>query len=297
MNQNERNPLDSTLLRSFLVIADTGNLTEAAHRLSRTQSAISVQLRRLEGDLGAALFHRTPRGMVLTEAGERLRPKARRILSDLREAGALFRDPLTGSVRVGLPDDFDRTVLEAVISGFGRAHPGVTVMARSGCTSGYAAAIRDDDLDIAVCSGPENALGETLEVERPVWAAKSGTVWPSDAPVALAVLDRSCWWRALPARSLDAVGRPYRIAFRSSSFAALEAAIKAGFAVGILPATSLDATMRALSRADGFPDLPRSRRSIVTSAKAPTALTDAMAAAIRRAVRAAPDRGPAPERA
>lgn len=283
MNYSEHTPIDSDLLRTFLAIADQGNLTLAAGQLNRTQSAISVQLRKLETGLGATLFSRTSRGMTLTHAGEKLLPSARSIVADIRQASALFQRPLSGSIRLGLPDDFDESVLEKVLSGFSRAHPGVNVIATSGCTSGYAAAIQAGSMDIAVCSGPENALGDTLNMEDTVWAAKKGMRIDRDQPVPLAILDRSCWWQDLPSKSLDAIGREYRVAFRSSSFTSLQAAIRAGFAIGVLPASCIGDDIVALTGADGLPDLPKSRRSILIAADAAADLTTAMAGAIRQA--------------
>ncbi|MEM7669198.1 MAG: LysR family transcriptional regulator [Pseudomonadota bacterium] len=285
MNENERPLMDTDLLRTFVVIAHAGNLTVAAGHLSRTQSAVSVQLRKLEDGLGATLFNRTPKGMTLTAQGEALLPRARALLAEIRKTGALFADPLTGSIRVGLPDDFDATVLERILAGFARQHPGVNVIASSGCTSRYPAAIRDGALDIAVYSAPDNHEGDPLGDERTIWAAGSEFRIAPDEPVPLATLDRACWWRDLPAETLDRVGRSHVIAFRSSSFTSLQAAVRAGIAVGILPARSLCPKTRELRLKDGFPELPLSRRSIVVSAAAPADLTGAMATAIRNAWR------------
>ncbi len=283
MKEIERSPLDSDLLRTFVAIARCGNLTKAAGQLNPTQSAISVQIQKLERGLGVSLFDRTPKGMALTDAGERLLPRAGSILAEIRRAEALFTDPLSGSIRVGLPDDFDETLLERVLADFARAHPGVDVRATSGCTSGFPDAIAEGTLDIAVCSGPNNRQGETLSIESTVWATRKGAPCLGGDRVPLAVLDRSCWWRDLPATALEAIGRDYTVAFRSSSFASIRAAIRAGFAVGVLPASCLDEDVAALSAAEGFPDLPKSRRSIVTAAGASPELTGAMAAAIRQA--------------
>ncbi|MEM6934669.1 MAG: LysR substrate-binding domain-containing protein, partial [Pseudomonadota bacterium] len=147
----------------------------------------------------------------------------------------------------------------------------------------YPADIRNAALDIAVCSGPENDEGETLGIEETVWACKRDMRVSGRDPVPLAVLDRSCWWRDLPAAALDAIGREYEVAFRSSSFSSIQSAIRSGFAVGILPETCVTDEVTVLSRNDGFPELPRSRRSIMVAAGAPKALTAAMADAIRTA--------------
>lgn len=281
MNRNERLPLNSDLLRSFVTIAESGNLTVAAGRLHRTQSAISVQLRNLEADLGVTLFARTPKGMVLTDEGDRLLPKAKSILSALKDASALFETPLTGRIRIGIPDDFDDTVLEGTLVDFSRRHPGVDVVATSGCTSGFPAAIRNGTLDLAVYSGPENDTGETLAVETTVWAAGRTARLATNAPVPLAILDRGCWWRDLPVKALEGQGRDYTVAFKSASFGSLRAAIRAGFAVGVLPQSCVTESVRVLSKAEGFPSLPKSRRSILIRPGAAQELTSAMADAIR----------------
>ncbi len=283
MNEIERCPIDCDLLRSFIAIARCGNLTVAAGHLGRTQSAISVQLRRLEDGLGATLFERTAKGMTLTPAGQTLLPRARAVLASLRETSALFARPLSGTIRIGLPDDYDAAVLEHALAGFAAAHPGVNVVATSGCTSGFSAAIRDGALDIAVCSGADNREGETLGLEPTVWAARAGLRIGPERPVPLAILDRACWWRDLPVRALDGIGRDYMIAFRSGSFASLQAAIRSGFAIGVVPGASLDDRTVALTAAEGFPDLPASRRSIVIAKTAPPELAASMAEAIRNA--------------
>ena len=288
MKKIERAPVNSDLLRSFVTIAESGNLTVAAGRLNRTQSAISVQLRNLEADLGVTLFARTPKGMALTDEGERLLPRAKSILSALRDASALFETPLTGRIRIGIPDDFDDTVLEGTLVEFSRRHPGVDVVATSGCTSGFSTAIRKGSLDIAVCSGPENDAGETLGVESTVWAAGRTARLAPNEPVPLAILDRSCWWRDLPVKALEEQQRDYAVAFKSASFGSLRAAIRAGFAVGVLPQSCVTESVRVLSKAEGFPSLPNSRRSILIRPGASQELTRAMAEAIRNGYRSGP---------
>ncbi len=283
MNKNERLPIDSDLLQTFVRIAECGNMTVAASRLGRTQSAISVQLRKLESGLGIPLFIRTPKGMTLTPAGEALLSRAKPILAEIREAANLFLQPLTGSLRVGLPDDFDEDVLELILMEFARSHPEVQVLAKLGCTSGYATAVRTGELDVAVCSGLDDVGGEALGTLEIVWAAREGKSWPKNEPVPLAILDRQCYWRDLPVKVLDAAGRQHRVAFQSSSFASLQAALRAGFAVGLLPKSCVGDGLKELTEVDGFPDLPVPRRSILLSGHAPKQLTEAMVESIRNA--------------
>ena len=285
MKKNERPAIDSDLLYTFATIAECGNLTTAASLLGRTQSAISVQLRKLEESLGTSLFVRSVRGMALTPAGEALLSRAHPILSSIREAAGLFLEPLTGAIRLGLPDDYDETVLEGILTQFSQSHPSVQVLARSGCTSGYPAALQRGDLDVAVCSGLNDPGGEPLGTEPIVWAARKGASWSNEAPVPLAILDRPCYWRDLPATALSKAGREYNIVYQSSSFTSRQAALRAGLAVGIVPQSCLSEGLRALTKTDDFPDLPVSYRSIKSSAQAPEKLVDAMVEAIKTARR------------
>jgi len=283
MNEIERDALSSDLLRTFLVIAECGNLTLAAARLCRTQSAISVQLRKLETELKASLFHRTPKGMSMTDAGEALLPVSRRVLAELDRARTLFEAPLTGKIRIGIPDDFEDAILERTLADFSRRHPGVDVIATSGCTSGFPDAVRNGALDIAVYSGPEGTIDNAFATEPTIWAAGESAVLPPGAPAQLAILDRRCWWRDLPIRAMEEQGRRYSVAFKSSSFSSLKAAIRAGFAIGVLPASCLGRDMRALSVSEGFPRLPASSRTVLIGSDAPEKLTGAMSAAIQDA--------------
>lgn len=280
----DRIPLDTDLLRSFVMIANHGNLTVAARHLGRTQSAVSVQLRRLEDQLGSPLFDRQARGMTLNEAGQKLLPRATAILAQLREVGAMFADPLSGSIRIGFPDDYDDRFLEHVLTAFSQTHPAVNVVATSGCTATFPEAVKRGDLDIAVYSSVGNSEGTYLCDEPVVWAKKTGAQIDPDQPLPLAILDRHCWWRDLPTKALETEGRDYTITFRSSSFLSLQSAIRAGFAVSILPAATLAKNPGVFARIDWLPSLPTATRTIITSTDAQTTLVSAMTEAIQDAL-------------
>jgi DNA-binding transcriptional LysR family regulator len=281
MNKSERKPVNSDLLRTFAVIAEQGHLTAASEILGRTQSAISVQLRKLEDDLGVALFTRTPQGMVLTPSGALLVPAARAALVDLSEVRRLFDDPLQGTIRVGIPDDFDDLVLERVLASFARQNPGVEVNATSGCTSGFKRMIEKDQLDVAVVSNAQKQGGLFLSVEHTVWAVEKSTVLDRNQTVPLVLLDRACWWKDIATDALEASAIAYRVAFRSSSFASLKAAIRAGIGVGIMPKSNLDPAMRVVGQNDGFPALAAAHRCILTNENTDPILRDAMVDALR----------------
>ncbi len=284
MNKNERSQLDSNLLRTFVEIADCGNLTQAASRLNRSQSAISVQLRRLEEELNVSLFERSAKGMRVSLHGEKLMPLARCVLSDIDKLQALFTTPLKGRIRVGIPDDFEENVLERTLATFAHNHPGVEIAASSGCTANFPEAIRKGDLDIAVCSGTDNVQGDVFLQQNMVWAAsKTLFINQSDA-VPLAVINHRCWMGELPKKVLEQHERPYEIAFECSGLSSQKAAIRAGFSIGILLENNLEDDMKVLSIHDGFPPLPTVKRYIISNDNAPKELIDAMAFSIKHAI-------------
>ncbi|EWY38272.1 hypothetical protein N825_13775 [Skermanella stibiiresistens SB22] len=283
MNKNERSRIESDLLQTFLIVAEARNLTRAADGLGRTQSAISVQIRKLEDALSVKLFHREARGMTLTEAGETLLPAAKRALSEIDRIGDLFAKPLLGRVRVGIPEDYGTGVLEKVLATFAARHPAVEVIVRCGFSGRFPNAIERGELDLAVhAADPLDRVGTVLLTERTIWVAHPELKLDPAEPAPLALFDRDCWWRDSAIKALERIGRPYRIAYTSESISGVKAAISAGLAVGVLAESTVEPPMRVLRESDHFPALPPSalilrRREAVTEASL------AMEAAIRSA--------------
>lgn len=284
MRKTEHPVTDSNLLRTFVEIAVCRNLTVAASRLGRSQSAISVQLGKLETELGTSLFLRDGKGMSLSTHGEKLLPVARQALKELANVRSLFEAPLKGKIRVGIPDDFDEGVLERTLADFTQSHPGVDVSATSGCTATFPDAVRKGDLDIAVCSGIEDVPGDVFHRQQPVWVASKTLNLSPDETVPLAVINHGCTMGELPKVTLEQSGISYNVAFECSGMMGLKAAIRAGFGVGILFENNVESSMRVLSRKDGFPSLPTFMRSIIIGQTAPQDLASAMAKAIVRSI-------------
>ena len=123
--------IDVDQLRTFIAIVETGSFTKAAEVVHKTQSAVSMQMKRLEERLGKPIFARDGRASKLTEDGDRLLDYARRIIKLNVEALAAFDDAeLAGRVRLGLPDDYADRYLPEIMARFSRAYPSVelTVM-------------------------------------------------------------------------------------------------------------------------------------------------------------------------
>lgn len=157
-------------LRTFVTVAEEGHLTRASERLYTSQPAISAQLKALEEELGVTLFDRTPRGMTLTAAGQRLLADARRTLDaagDLMQAARGLQNQLIGKVRIGLNTDADFLRLVALQSALRRRHPQLELEFLTGSTSANVPQLRVGKLDASFVSGdpldPQLALWRLCE--------------------------------------------------------------------------------------------------------------------------------------
>jgi DNA-binding transcriptional LysR family regulator len=257
---NVSQSLDSDLLRTFLTVARHGNITRGAEALHRTQSAVSIQIKRLEECLAVTLFRREPRGVSLTEAGERLRLAAEPIVNDLDQTVRAFRaDPIGGLVRVGIPDEYGSDVLPAILADFSARYPAVEVFVQCGFSMDFPDAVKRGELDLAVFAdtcGPD--LSGKLIQDPVVWVASRQYRCRNEEPVPLALFNRSCWWRDLAIEAMEHAGQPYRIVLSSESVAGIKAAIATGLAVGVLARSTLESSMHSLDEQHGFPRLPDS---------------------------------------
>ena len=273
--------LDTDLLRTFLTVARYGNVTRGAAAVHRTQSAVSIQIKRLEERLGVALFRREPRGVSLTEAGERLRLAAERIVDDLDQTVRAFRDdPIGGLVRVGIPDEYGSDVLPTILGDFGARYPAVEIAVRCGFSAEFPTAVERGELDLAVFAddcGPD--LSGVLIQDPMEWVASRPYQCRKEEAVPLALFDRSCSWRDMAIEALEGAGQPYRVAFTSESVAGIEAAVASGLAVGVLGRSTIGGAMQVLDEQHGFPRLPKSVLRLLRCAEGSPAIT-AMAEAI-----------------
>lgn len=273
--------LDTDLLRTFLAVARHGNVTRGAEALNRTQSAVSIQIKRLEQRLAVLLFRREPRGVSLTEAGERLRLAAERIVGDLDQTLRTFRaDPIGGLVRIGIPDEYGSDVLPTILANFTERFPAVEVFVQCGLSESFPDIVKRGELDLAVFAdaGSPQSSGELIQ-DPMTWVASRPYQRRSDEPVPLALFDRSCSWRDMTIAALEDAGQPYRIVFSSESVSGIKAAIATGLAVGVLARSTVESSMDMLTRKHGFPPLPESVLRLVRGRVSSPAI-DAMAAAV-----------------
>lgn len=272
--------LDLDQLRTFVAIAESGSFTRAAELVFKTQSAVSMQMRRLEERIGRPIFVRDGRQSRLTDEGERLLSYARRMVRLNDETLAAFgEDELTGRVRFGTPDDYADRFLPEILARFARSNPRVEVTVRCEPSAILVEALRANELDAAIITHVAAlAKGSEQVVRREplLWVTSARHCVHELDVVPLALGQATCCWRLTAIETLSRIGRPHRVLYTSWNASAVGAAVLAGLAVSALPESALRPGMRVLSEADGYPRLAPVEISLVRSWHQTSPLIDAL---------------------
>lgn len=250
--------LDLDLLRALVAVAEARSFTRAGERLGRSQSAVSLQISRLEAQIGARLLSRDPRHVSLTAAGEALLPRARRLLHMNDELVLeLTEGELEGEVHFGAPEDFATVHLPEILGRFAALHPKVCLNVTCDLTLNLMDQMSDGRLDLCLVKreplGPD--LGVRVWREPLVWVAASEAVLERDGPLPLVVAPSPCVYRKRAITALEAGGRDWRIAYTSPSLAGQHAALRAGLGLSVLPKDMAPKDLYVLSARSGLPDL------------------------------------------
>jgi DNA-binding transcriptional LysR family regulator len=244
-------------VRGFLAIAGLRSFTRAALSLHRTQSAVSMQMKRLEGQLGVALLRRSKLGVDLTLAGERFLGDARRLVALNDDAvGRLVEHNLDGHVRLGAMEDYGDYLIPPLLAGFVAAYPNIRVEMQTGLTYDMPDRL-GEAYDIVIAMHAEGAReGEFLRREQAVWAGSPTHGAQAREPLPLALHPPGCLFRKWAMEGLDAAKRPWRLAFVTHSLSAAESIAAQGLAVTVAKSGTFPSRLRALSERDGVPSLP-----------------------------------------
>lgn len=232
--------LDSISLKSFIAIAETGSFSKAASLVGRTQSALSLQIQKLEKNLGCELFDRGGRKATLTDQGEIFLGYARRIILLQLEVYSRLKEPeVEGEIRLGTPEDFATHYLPDVLAAFRKQHPRVQLNVDCDLTLNLMGSFQQEKFDlILVKRDPQRVKGGTKVWREPlVWAGTSS--WQDQKPLPLVVSPKPCIYRARAIAALDRAKIPWRISYVSPSLAGTLAAVKAGLGITVLPQNML----------------------------------------------------------
>ena len=251
--------LDLDTLRTLITAQDAGGFAQAAERLGRTSSAISLQMKRLQEELGTPLFRKHGRGLKLTEAGHTALGYARRMLAlndDLLET--MQGVTLAGTIRIGAPQDF-AALLPETLRQFATLYPRTQIELRIEGNGALIEALDKSQLDVALTIGFADRRDALLLGELPVLWIASRAFRAADAPLPLAVLGPQCAFRRAAVQMLEGAGIAHRIAATSPSLDGLWAALQGGLGITARTAMQLPAHLvanRSLHRLPALPALP-----------------------------------------
>lgn len=249
--------LDTSLIRTFVAVADKASMTAAANVLNLSQGAVSQQVKRLEETFGRRLFERDRRGLRLTLPGERLLGRAKRLLSLSDEIWAeMAAGAVAGRVRLGVPHDLVGTRLAPVLKAYAEAFPQVEATLVCGSSPELVGALATGRVDLAVVEEPAGpSAGECLSLERLVWVgAKAGSAH-ARRPLPLSLVADTCAFRPAVLAALGEQGVAWRTVFEGS-IEATASTVRADLAVTAWLASAVPAGLDILPAGSGLPDLP-----------------------------------------
>lgn len=289
--------LDLDLLRTFVAIAEEKSFTRAAERVGRTQSAVSLQMQRLESMLEQTLLDRGKGGTVdLTQRGQYLLVRAREILAMNDDILSSLRTaPVHGTVRLGFAEEFSARYLSRVLAHFAEQAPHVEVEFTSTVSCALAIKLKSGELDLAVLEQglePRQWPAEEIWREPLRWVISEThnqhlqevvpvTVSPSDCQWRPPWLSE-CLWRGMVLRTLEQIGRKHRIASTSITTSGQLALAMAGLAVAAtLQSSELPHGLRFLEPGEGLPELPDVGLLMLKAREPRQPVTDMLASCIR----------------
>ncbi len=248
--------VSTELLRSFVAIVDHGSMMRASERVFLTQSAISLQMKRLEDCLQKELFRRSGRSLILTQAGEQLLVMARQILElNDRLVEDLARDNLAEPIQIGVVQDFAEAILPDVLGRFVRNTRSPQLQVRVQGSVELLRALKAGEIDLAMAIGTEGDPASVRTVPM-LWMGKHHLL--EEAVLPLVLLQQPCVFRDAAIKALETAGRPYRIVLETPHLSGLRAALQGG--LGVTCRTRLlvdDDTIEEIPVGNHLPELPK----------------------------------------
>ncbi|GAA5065980.1 LysR family transcriptional regulator [Maritalea mobilis] len=279
--------LDMTALRAFVAVVDAGGVTKASGFLNLTQSAVSMQLKRLEESIGVGLFDRSSRRLALTGAGEQMLGYARRIL-DLNDEvlGRLTAPGYVGELVLGVPSDIVYPAIPQVLQRFNAAFPRMKVQLVSSYTSRLKRMLERGEADVILTTEDHVGTGgETLMERQLIWVgAHNGQVW-RQRPLRLA-FEHACIFRRGVQDALDGAAISWEMAVESDSTRTVEASVSADLAVHACIEGTEPPYVERIDHNGALPNLPRIKINLYRAELSRSEPAAALVDYIRQAYRA-----------
>ncbi len=250
--------LDLDLLRALVAINEHGSFASAAVHLSKTQSAVTQQMQRLEDQIGHPLFEKQGRHKRLTPHGQKLLDYARHLLAINDEAlRSLQQGNLEGMLRIGAPHDVADTMLPPLLAQVARASPLLQLDIHVGRSPFLMESLKRGEIDMTISNRHDAALeGVVLRTSPTVWLCSASYVFDRARPVPLILVEGPSVFHKLAREALDAAGIHWTASYTASSLIGIKAALRAGLGVTARGVELVGADLRVLGENDGLPRLP-----------------------------------------
>lgn len=249
--------MDIELLRTFIAVVDNGSFTRAAAQIYRSQSAISMQVKRLEEELQRQLFHRSARTLKLSLDGRALVPYARQLLKLHDEAmDNILNRSQAHNIRIGCPDDYSHTLLPDLIQILRRKIPGVHISSICANSIILRQHLDDGELDMTIITRPEGSTeGVLIRQEQGVWLCNDPQMI-NRRPLPLALLEPGCKFHSLVIDGLQKADISYDLVCDASNCGLLIELVRRNVAVSVMAAHTAPNDMIKLTDPVGLPTLP-----------------------------------------
>lgn len=236
--------LNLELVNTFLSVVENNGFNPAANHLFRSQAAVSMQIKRLETQLGHRLMERNSQGVTLTEQGKTLLGYAERLIRlNYETIAALSDQPLLGKINFGVPTDYGQTFLEKFLPVLQADFPSLSLNITCSHSRNLRPLIKAGSLDVAIVTAEAAYPNESGLWSEPLsWCRPFGTSIDNPEPLRAAILNSDCTIRDLAIRDLKATQREYETAMLSPDLSTIAASVESGLAIALLPQSSITST-------------------------------------------------------
>ncbi len=250
--------MDIEALRSFIAFVDTGSFTRAAKQTFRTQSAVSMQMKKLEEEAGQGLFLKKGRNLQLTEQGRLLASYARRILAMHDEAlGELVNKTPHPPIRIGCPDDYAESILPQLVEQLLHALPQLTIRVHCDCSTELRRMLDSGQIDIAILTrAPEHDEGYLLKHDKGVWVHGGYTRLTEKSVLPLVLYEADCKFHSTAIDGLEKQQRDYRLVCATSSATTIKSLLRVGLGISAMARSSMSGGLEEVAAHVPLPELP-----------------------------------------
>lgn len=259
--------IDIDLLRTFIAVAETGSFTGAAEVVARSQSAVSQKIIRLEELLGMRVFERTSRRLALTQNGERVLIRARKLMVHFEQFMREVREPESVRVlRLGISENLVPTQLPRLLSRFSALYPDIELELTTGLSHDLLAEHEAGLLDVVIAKRKISATaqrGKIIWREPLVWIAAKDYEIETARPLRLVMMRPPCAYRAIMIDAMASVQREWTSACLASNLNGVQAAVAGGLGITALGASFLQEGMRIIAPSEKLPPLPTTEVAVI----------------------------------